>query len=227
MKIVINIFLCLYLCNSVAQLHIDSLSKTNPLNKNLIYDSVRQSYRLKVVEIQNISNELEIIIDRYIFNRRKINSVNCYKNGFIYLWISPSLNEQYTKKNVYDSLFSINDFRKNDLLKNEEATYNARLNLLNINSKSFFGISGFNKLYYYNYKGFRVLIVSLLPLKFDENKKMDIEVLNNLSYKQKGKCDNADYSDYVYFYFSKIHVSEFRFKDLIHPKWTGGANMFE
>ena len=179
--------------------------------------------QIYVTEIADVSHELEIVIERYVFNKRKINTKKCYQDGYIFIIISSYYYKQFMKKNVFDSLYSVNNFSNNPLLGKRIGGYKLLVNLINKNNMFFKDINTYYKLYYYPYKQYKVLITSDLPLQFVEIGTKKLYVLNNPYYKGNCKCDELNYTVDTYFEWGNAGIGEIRFKDLI--RFDGGMQI--
>jgi hypothetical protein len=173
----------------------------------------------KTVEISDISHELEIMIDRYLYIKRKSNTKKCYKEGFILVSIIPYFIEEYTQRGLYDSLYSTNNLSNNDSLRIKiGSVYKVFICLINKNNYAFKGKFSIMPIYYYNYRGYRILLRSVIPLQFNEIGERKFHVLENPNYKNNCKCDNYDFSLETIFTWGYKSVTEVRYRDIITPE---------
>lgn len=183
---------------------------------------------INVIEIKDISIELEHIIERFLTVSQKKNSNKCYKEAFVFIWIQPFFDKEITKDLIYDSLYKVNNFSKVDTSsKNIHSHYLLTINLLHKNNPFLNSLKKECKIYYYNYGEYRILLYSYyLDLQFNELKSKNIRILEK-PFIYNSKCYEFNYSlDYV-FYLNSTHVMEIRYKDILWPSNQVSRNMFK
>lgn len=183
---------------------------------------------LRVTEILDISSELEAMIDRYLFIKKTKNTKECYQDGFIIVEVVPDFLSGYTNYRIFDSLYAINDLSKNDSFRrNTGSVYKVSICLINKNNKCFQWRFKNCKLYYYSYKGQKILIPEYIPLRFNKVGSKEFVILESPDFEYSGKCDEYDYTLETFFVWGPLTVTEVRYKDIIWPAGTLPREMFE
>jgi len=172
---------------------------------------------LNLTEICDISPDIEIMVDRYIYNKTRANSRKCYMEGFIYIMINPYLIDIYTKQDLFDSLYSENCFSDKESIESKGSAYKLFISLANQNNNILWLDHG--KKYYYNYKGYKLIISSYLPVTFNEVGTKTFYIIRNKDYKPCTKCDDWDYTLETIFEWGSTGIREVRYRDI---KWTEG-----
>lgn len=176
--------------------------------------------------ITELNKPLIAAIDRHIEVSKAKKNKN--KNDFLILIsVFPRISKWEIPKYVFDSIYANNDFKTEFPSDTVMPTYSISIVLA---SKTYYteGWTGFNRknTYFYNYKNYDVLISSELNLIFkNENEKK--QIIQNLIIKQETK----KYSPYkiwtIYSMWNNKYITEIRYKDLIHPSWTGKRDEFK
>ncbi len=176
--------------------------------------------------ITELNEALTVAIDRHI-EVSKVKKGNNKNDFFIIILVFPRISQWEIPKQVFDSIYAVNDFKTVFSSDTIMPTYMISIVLA---SKTTYteGWIGTNRknTYYIRYKDWDVLINSELNLIFEnENKTKQIV--------QKLKIDRTTkkYSPFKiwtrYSMWNNKYITEIRYNDLIFPPWTGKREEFE
>lgn len=185
---------------------------------------------------RGFSSEVEVItklnepfitaIERHI----KVAKVNKLKNKdafFILIAVFPGIPEMSIPRKIHDSIYRTNDFLTEMPFDSLTPDYSLSIALGNKtymhNGWRYFGES--YSTYYYNYKGYDILISSRLNLIFEgENKfiSMALKLIRDEDIQLQSPYDVS-----THYTFWNKYIQEVRYKTLIAPPWTDGPDDFE
>jgi hypothetical protein len=215
-----------------SQFKIDSFDviDNNYKKKNHHHYASVESYFIEAIEINNVCKTIDTMIWRHIAVQKESNCKWNKDNDFLLIRILPFYDLKLIDSTKFDLLYSINDLSNKPFEINSDwdyyRIYNADVEFINKDSKNMFSLLNYKKIYLFKHEKCTVLIVSLLPLTFNEIDNIEIKIEDKMEDRENNNKCNL-YLKQTFYILNKNTIREVRYKDIINPSWTGKNEMFK